>query len=63
MENNIAFYMRLSVDEKEKLESESISNQRLLLKHYISLDKDLNAYNIKEYVDDGYSGTSFVEVG
>lgn len=58
MENNIAFYMRLSVDEKEKLESESISNQRLLLKHYISLDKDLNAFNIKEYVDDGYSGTS-----
>lgn len=50
--------MRLSVDEKEKLESESISNQRLLLKHYISLDKDLNAYNTKEYVDDGYSGTS-----
>ena len=50
--------MRLSVDEKEKLESESISNQRLLLRHYISLDKDLNTFNIKEYVDDGYSGTS-----
>jgi len=56
--NNIALYMRLSVDEKEKLESESISNQRLLLRHYISLDKDFNAFNIKEYVDDGYSGTS-----
>lgn len=50
--------MRISVDEEEKSESESISNQRLLLKHYISLNKELNTFNIKEYVDDGYSGTS-----
>ena len=59
----IALYLRLSeadgdlgVDHKD--ESNSIENQRLLLYSYIQNRDDL-AGEIKEYVDDGYSGTNF----
>ena len=59
----IAIYLRLSeadgdlgVDHKD--ESNSIENQRLLLYSYIQNRDDL-AGEIKEYVDDGYSGTNF----
>ena len=50
--------MRVSVEEGRTLESESISNQRLLLRHQIALDRELNTFPTEEYVDDGYSGTS-----
>ena len=50
-----ALYMRLSKDDG-KIESSSISNQRKILKRYA----EENCFDIyKEYIDDGYSGTSF----
>ena len=58
MENKIALYMRVSVEEGRTSESESISNQRLLLRHQIALDRVLSTFPTEEYVDDGYSGTS-----
>lgn len=53
---NVCIYMRLSKDDGDKIESESISNQRNLLERYAS---DLGIKINKEYVDDGYSGTNF----
>lgn len=55
----VGIYIRLSKEDEEKekySESESIGNQRALLKQYIKENK-LNF--VKEYVDDGVSGTSF----
>ncbi len=48
--------MRLSKDDGDKIESESISNQRNLIYRYA---EELKIHIIKEYVDDGYSGTNF----
>ena len=55
--NKVAAYLRLSREDGDKQESDSIRNQRELITEYISRNKNLNF--IGEYVDDGYSGTSF----
>lgn len=55
----VGIYIRLSKEDEEKekySESESIQNQRALLKQYI---KENKLTFIQEYVDDGVSGTSF----
>jgi len=52
----VALYLRLSRDDGDREESESISNQRKILRAYA----EENGYIIyDEYVDDGYSGTNF----
>ena len=59
----VGIYIRLSKEDEDKekySESESIQNQRELLMQYISENK-LNF--VKEYVDDGVSGTSFDRPG
>ena len=55
--NRTAGYMRLSREDGDKLESDSIKNQRDLIMSYIAQNKDLVFE--KEYVDDGYSGTNY----
>ena len=53
----IAMYLRLSKeDDWNAQESNSISYQRLLLRGYI--ERKFENYEILEFVDDGYSGTS-----
>lgn len=52
-----AAYMRLSREDGDKVESDSIQNQRALIKE--SIKKKQNIKLIDEYVDDGYSGTNF----
>lgn len=47
-----ALYLRLSKDDGDKEESESISNQRRILRAYAEENKFI-IYN--EYIDDGYS--------
>ena len=47
-----ALYLRLSKDDGDKEESESISNQRRILRAYAEENKFIT-YN--EYIDDGYS--------
>ena len=49
-------YIRLSREDGDKQESESIGNQRKILQRYV---KENNLCLIKEYVDDGISGTTF----
>ena len=58
----VAMYLRLSQDDEKydkgfKVESNSISNQRLQLKDFIDKNEDMEL--IDEYVDDGYSGINF----
>lgn len=53
-------YIRLSREDGDKQESESISNQRKILQRYIK-ENDLTL--IKEYIDDGVSGTTFNRPG
>ena len=59
----IAIYLRLSEADGDlgmdgKDESNSIENQRTLLRQYIEARKELDG-EVVEYVDDGYSGTNF----
>ena len=53
----VAMYLRLSREDGDKAESESISNQCELLADYLKEHPTLTA--VEEYPDDGYSGTTF----
>lgn len=53
-------YIRLSRDDGDKMESNSVTNQREILKEHLKLHPDIEIYDI--YVDDGWSGTNFAEV-
>ncbi|MFR6329245.1 MAG: recombinase family protein [Eisenbergiella sp.] len=55
-----AIYLRLSKDDEGAKESLSIANQRKMLLRYAA-EHGLTV--IREYVDDGYSGTSFDRPG
>lgn len=60
MKQYLAFYLRLSCeDDNLEDESNSITNQRNLLYDYISKNLELQKYEIKEYIDDGFSGKNF----
>ena len=56
----VGMYIRLSREDGDKQESESISNQRKILQRYV---KENNLNCVKEYVDDGVSGTTFDRPG
>ena len=60
-----ALYLRLSRDDMEegstKTESNSIANQRELLRSFVKSQPDIQVFDI--YVDDGYSGGKFVRPG
>lgn len=61
MEYNVAAYLRLSKEDNENMESNSIVNQRELIEQYISNKSDLQL--VDYYIDDGYSGTNFNRPG
>ena len=54
-----ALYPRLSHEDELQGESNSISNQKKILQRY-ALDHGYKNYRF--YIDDGISGTTFVEV-
>ncbi len=54
---NVAAYIRLSSEDGDKTESDSVSNQRTLLLDYLVGKEDLVFYDT--YIDDGYTGTNF----
>ena len=63
MDFNVGIYIRLSQEDKDKKyesDSESVINQRQILKEYV---KNNNFNLVSEYVDDGYSGTDFDRPG
>ena len=57
----VAGYTRLSKEDNENIESNSIVNQRELIDQYISSKEDLEL--VDYYIDDGYSGTNFNRPG
>ncbi len=57
----IGIYLRLSSDDSDKDESNSIINQRNMIMYYLKDYKDIKVY--KEYIDDGYTGTDFNRPG
>lgn len=52
-----AEYVRLSREDGDKAESDSIKNQKKLIENYIKGKSDFSVYDI--YIDDGFSGTNF----
>ena len=64
--STVAKYLRLSSEDQEKNgkeDSESISNQRHLLDHYLETNEEFQGWNIIELCDDGWSGTNFDRPG
>ena len=56
----VGLYLRLSKEDGDKEESNSIESQRNILMRFLN-DSDDMEY-IDEYVDDGYTGTNFAGV-
>ena len=59
-EFKVGMYIRLSREDGDKQESESVGNQRNILQRYV---KENDLCFVKEYVDDGVSGTTFDRPG
>lgn len=51
-------YYRLSMKDDAERESNSITNQRLLVKDYIANTRELAVMPFQEFYDDGYSGAN-----
>ncbi|MDD4422234.1 MAG: recombinase family protein, partial [Eubacteriales bacterium] len=54
---NTTLYLRLSRDDGDKEESNSITGQRALLRDYLTKNPELREYAVR--VDDGFSGSTF----
>lgn len=54
---NTTLYLRLSRDDGDKEESNSITGQRALLRDYLTKHQELREYAVR--VDDGFSGATF----
>ena len=58
--NTVDFYLRLSLEDGDQQdESNSITSQREILKDYISSREEFTGFQIREHIDDGYTGTNF----
>ena len=61
--NILAYYLRISADDKTIGDSMSISGQRSILDEFVSGHPELRDWKIIEFSDDGYSGTTFQRPG
>ena len=59
MDYKVALYIRLSKEDESEGPSQSVTNQMSLLQEFVR-KHHLDVYDT--YTDDGYSGTTFVEV-
>lgn len=58
--NIVDFYLRLSLEDGDQQdESNSITSQREILKDYIRSKEEFTGVQIREHIDDGYTGTNF----
>lgn len=55
-EYKVGAYIRLSKEDENSIESESITNQKNILSNFI---KENNYHLVEFYIDDGYTGTNF----
>ena len=53
----VAAYLRLSSEDGDKIESNSITNQKSIIELFLKSNADLKLKGF--YIDDGYSGTDF----
>ncbi|MFR3766978.1 MAG: recombinase family protein [Blautia sp.] len=60
-EYSAALYIRLSREDGDKEESDSVVNQKKILTGYLKDQSDIRYYDL--YVDDGYTGTNFERPG
>lgn len=58
---NVGVYLRLSSDDGDKLESNSITNQKDMITRHLSTLSNVKIYNY--YIDDGYTGTDINRPG
>ena len=59
-----ALYLRLSKEDGDMIdESNSITNQRYILLRFVEQRPEFEGYEIKEYIDDGFSGKNFDRPG
>ncbi|MDE6585630.1 MAG: recombinase family protein [Clostridia bacterium] len=54
---NAGLYIRLSREDGDKLESESVGTQKAILERFVAEHPAINLYDY--YIDDGWSGTDF----
>ncbi|WP_461812663.1 recombinase family protein [Faecalimonas sp.] len=54
---SVGIYIRLSREDGDKEESDSVVNQKKILTEYIKEEKEFTLYDI--YIDDGFTGTNF----
>lgn len=60
----LALYLRLSKEDGDMAdESNSITNQRLLLHRFVEERSEFDGCEVKEYIDDGFSGKNFARPG
>ena len=59
MPYKIAMYTRLSRDDKTKIESESIINQKSIIENFVKNNDELKESEVISYSDDGYVGSNF----
>lgn len=61
--NRVALYIRLSDEDEDiddsKIESNSVTNQRNMLRQYVREHSDFAGCEVVEFADDGFTGTSF----
>ena len=57
---NVGIYLRISLEDGDKQESNSIENQRKLIYEYL---RQNNFVNVQEFIDDGATGTNFNRKG
>ncbi len=58
---NAIAYLRISKEDGDKRESDSISNQRQLIQNFIETENEIILFD--EITDDGYSGVTFERPG
>lgn len=68
MADMVALYIRLSLEDEDvrentKEESGSVTNQRELLKKYLSEHEEFAGIPVREFFDDGYTGRNFERPG
>ena len=56
-----AIYCRLSREDGDKVESNSIASQKAICEDFIARHEDIELV-CEPFIDDGYSGVSFAEV-
>lgn len=59
----IAAYLRLSNEDGDGTESQSIKGQRSIIRNFLDKNTEISESSFNEYIDDGYSGTNFERPG